>query len=193
MQPPSSTNWVKHLRMSSTLLNWGKNSRQRKTDPAHSRKVKVPQIPKENQRRKANQETPKLHQISSRYLLLFVLIIGSIDNSQVILLSPQEPLPISKIEMDYSKWTKPKYGLKYRSHVDMQNYCTEFQRQDMDSNVPDEIVLTIDLPLLKDSSSLDADVVDDGDGFELKSDEKALYWVRVLYFEYNFHVNYRKN
>jgi len=45
--------------------------------------------------------------------------------------------------------------------------------------IPDEIILTVDLPLLNDSSTLDADVLDDGWNFELKSSIKALYELKL--------------
>jgi len=75
-----------------------------------------------------------------------------------------------------SQYTQPNYKLKYRSHVDMQDYCFDNQREGRSSSaIPQEIQLIIDLPMLKNSSTIDADVIDDGRSFELKSDGKIKY------------------
>jgi len=72
--------------------------------------------------------------------------------------------------------TVPNYSLKYRSHVDLQDYCLDNQKFGSASKpIPEEIILTIDLPLLSDSSTLEADVLEDGWTFELQSTAKALY------------------
>jgi hypothetical protein len=76
--------------------------------------------------------------------------------------------------------TVPRYSLRYRSHVDMQDYCLDNQKSGAASKpIPDEIILTIDLPLLSDSSSLEADVLEDGWTFELQSKRKALYELKL--------------
>jgi len=74
-------------------------------------------------------------------------------------------------------YTEPTYKFKYRDHVDLQNYCFDNQRSGNSRNsIPEEIHLTVNLPLLKDSSMLDADVVESGWFFELKSNGgKAKY------------------
>ncbi|XP_021945684.1 protein kintoun isoform X2 [Folsomia candida] len=78
------------------------------------------------------------------------------------------------------EWTVPRYSYKYRSHVDLQDCAQDNQRSGKSSKpIPDEIIITIDLPLLSDSSTLDADVLDDGWNFELKSTRKANYELKL--------------
>lgn len=94
------------------------------------------------------------------------------------ILSKSESEPVD--EQQQQQWTVPRYSLKYRSNVDLQDYCLDNQKSGTASKpIPDEVILTVDLPLLKDSSTLDADVMDDGWNFELKSNEKALYELKL--------------
>ena len=70
--------------------------------------------------------------------------------------------------------------MKFRSHVDMQDFCLDNQRDGRSSKpIPDEIILTIDLPMMRDSMGLDADVVEDGWYFELKSEKQASYRLKL--------------
>ncbi|CAL8111471.1 unnamed protein product [Orchesella dallaii] len=78
---------------------------------------------------------------------------------------------------DDESWTEPRYSIKYRSHVDMQDYSLDNRK--IGKTIPDELTLTIDLPLLRDSSTLDADVVDGGLFFELKSELRARYKLKL--------------
>lgn len=78
---------------------------------------------------------------------------------------------------DDESWTEPRYFIKYRSHVDMQDYTLDNRKTG--KTVPDELLLTIDLPLLRDSSALDADVVSGGYFFELKSEYRARYKLQL--------------
>ena len=45
--------------------------------------------------------------------------------------------------------------------------------------IPDEIILTVDLPLLKDSSTLEADVIEGGWEFELKAERRVHYHLKL--------------
>jgi len=78
---------------------------------------------------------------------------------------------------DDESWTEPRYSIKYRSHIDMQDYSLDNRKTG--KTIPDELILTIDLPLLRDSSTLDADVVDGGLFFELKSELRARYKLKL--------------
>ncbi|ODM98677.1 Protein kintoun [Orchesella cincta] len=78
---------------------------------------------------------------------------------------------------DDESWTEPRYSIKYRSHIDMQDYSLDNRK--VGKTIPDELILTIDLPLLRDSSTLDADVVDGGLFFELKSELRARYKLKL--------------
>lgn len=79
-----------------------------------------------------------------------------------------------------SEHTVPIYSLKYRSYVDMQDYTIDGQRDGRNSKpIPDEIILTVDLPLLRNSSTLNADVIEDGWEFELISDKTAQYKLKL--------------
>lgn len=78
---------------------------------------------------------------------------------------------------DDESWTEPRYSIKYRSHVDMQDYSIDNRK--VGKTHPDELILIVDLPLLRDSSTLEADVVEDGYYFELKSELRARYKLKL--------------
>jgi hypothetical protein len=62
----------------------------------------------------------------------------------------------------------------------MQDYTIDGQRDGRNSKpIPDEIILTVDLPLLRNSSTLNADVIEDGWEFELISDKTAQYKLKL--------------
>jgi len=62
----------------------------------------------------------------------------------------------------------------------MQDFCVDSQRDGSNAKIiPEEIILTIDLPLIRDSVGLDADVVEDGWYFELKSEKQAAYRLKL--------------
>lgn len=78
---------------------------------------------------------------------------------------------------DDESWTEPRYSIKYRSHVDMQDYSLDNRK--IGKTQPDELILIVDLPLLRDSATLDADVVEGGMYFELKSELRARYKLKL--------------
>lgn len=78
---------------------------------------------------------------------------------------------------DDESWTEPRYSIKYRSHVDMQDYSIDNRK--VGKTHPDELILIVDLPLLRDSSTLDADVVEGGYYFELMSELRARYKLKL--------------
>lgn len=78
------------------------------------------------------------------------------------------------------EWTEPHYTLKYRNHINIQDFCLDTQRDGKNvKSIPEEIILTIDLPLLRDSSNLEADVQEDGWHFELKHENKIFYKLKL--------------
>ncbi|CAG7718082.1 unnamed protein product [Allacma fusca] len=97
-------------------------------------------------------------------------IPSNLENADIENVKPHNPKSKS------TEWTEPKYSLKFRSHVDLQDFCLDNQREGRSiKSIPEEIVLTIDLPLLKDSSTLEADVLEGGWDFELKAERRAYY------------------
>lgn len=80
---------------------------------------------------------------------------------------------------DEDSWTKPRHSIKYRSHIDMQDYTLDDNNRKFGNSIPHEMLLTIDLPLLRDSSTLDADVTEGGAFFELKSEQHARYKLKL--------------
>lgn len=77
-------------------------------------------------------------------------------------------------------WTEPKYNFKYRSHVDLQDFCIDNLREGRSKKpIPEEIILTVDLPLIPDVSYLDADVLEGGWDFELTASRKANYRLKL--------------
>jgi len=70
--------------------------------------------------------------------------------------------PLSKIpcvEKAKPNFTTPKYKIKHRSNVDMQNYTNDPLTK-LSITLPDELVIEIDLPLLKNCSEATIDVTD---------------------------------
>ncbi|XP_072347040.1 protein kintoun [Scyliorhinus torazame] len=60
--------------------------------------------------------------------------------------------------MQDSKFTQPKYSIVYRSHFDLQDY--RYAREAAPSTRPKELVVTIDLPLLKSAENACLDVTE---------------------------------
>ncbi|CAG9761113.1 unnamed protein product [Ceutorhynchus assimilis] len=73
---------------------------------------------------------------------------------------------------DNSVYTKPKYIIKHRSYVDMTDF-TEHKNAKMNASIPKELIVEIDLPLLKSSANMDLDVTEKN--VQLVSEEPAKY------------------
>uniref|UniRef100_A0A1B6F2W4 Protein kintoun n=1 Tax=Cuerna arida TaxID=1464854 RepID=A0A1B6F2W4_9HEMI len=56
-----------------------------------------------------------------------------------------------------AKYAMPKYSIKYRNNIDMQDYTNDLMSK-MSITVPNELVVVIDLPLLKHASDASVDV-----------------------------------
>uniref|UniRef100_A0A1B6I7X1 Protein kintoun n=1 Tax=Homalodisca liturata TaxID=320908 RepID=A0A1B6I7X1_9HEMI len=56
-----------------------------------------------------------------------------------------------------AKYAMPKYSIKYRNNIDMQDYTNDLMSK-MSITVPNELVVVIDLPLLKRASDASVDV-----------------------------------
>lgn len=73
---------------------------------------------------------------------------------------------------DASVYATPQYLIKHRSHVDMQD-CTENRDSKFNAAVPKELIVEINLPLLKSSSDMNLDVTEKT--VQLLSDKPAKY------------------
>lgn len=87
--------------------------------------------------------------------------------------APQRLVPISDTIPDYAT---PKYKIVQRKDVEMHEMTNERDAK-MNLTVPKELVLTVDLPLLKTAESVDLDVT--RKCVELKSDKPAKYKLTV--------------
>ncbi|KAJ3643526.1 hypothetical protein Zmor_026230 [Zophobas morio] len=60
---------------------------------------------------------------------------------------------------DKSNYTTPKYVIKHRSHVDIQD-CVEDKQAKLHAAIPRELIVEVNLPLLKSSSDITLDVTE---------------------------------
>lgn len=79
--------------------------------------------------------------------------------------------------------TQPNYIIKHRSHIDMQE-CVEHKDAKMNTAIPKELVVEIDLPLLKSASDITLDVTERS--LQLLSEKPAKY---KLDLTLPYHVN----
>ncbi|XP_050304870.1 protein kintoun [Anthonomus grandis grandis] len=93
---------------------------------------------------------------------MFDKIFAEIDSHR----SPKKGSSVKKSKpkrtsSDESKcsYTTPKYSIKHRSHIEMQEF-TEDRLCKLNSAIPKELIVEIDLPLLKCSSDMDLDVTE---------------------------------
>lgn len=77
---------------------------------------------------------------------------------------------------DKSKYTTPKYTLKHRSHTDLQE-CTGHKEAKINAAIPKELVLEVNLPLLKSSGDITLDVTEKT--VQLVSEEPAKYKLNI--------------
>nr|CAI5818729.1 unnamed protein product [Callosobruchus analis] len=73
---------------------------------------------------------------------------------------------------DKSEYTTPKYIIKHRTHVDLQEF-TEHKDAKLNTAIPKELVLVIDLPLLKSSGDIMVEVTEKT--VQLVSEKPAKY------------------
>lgn len=71
--------------------------------------------------------------------------------------SPKKKKSNKKVDDFYSAYTRPNYIIKHRSHVDMQEF-TENKDAKINAAIPKELIVEVDLPLLKSSSDITLDV-----------------------------------
>lgn len=95
---------------------------------------------------------------------------------------------------DTSKYTTPKYVIKHRSHVDMQEF-RESKDAKMHAAIPKELILEVNLPLLKSSSDIVLDVTDKT--VQLSSETPAKYKLHLTLpypvFETNGNAKFDKD
>nr|CAH7715100.1 unnamed protein product [Callosobruchus chinensis] len=77
---------------------------------------------------------------------------------------------------DKSEYTTPKYIIKHRTHVDLQEF-TEHRDAKLNSAIPKELVLVIDLPLLKSSGDIMVEVTEKT--VQLVSEKPAKYKLNI--------------
>uniref|UniRef100_A0A8C5QI11 Protein kintoun n=1 Tax=Leptobrachium leishanense TaxID=445787 RepID=A0A8C5QI11_9ANUR len=70
---------------------------------------------------------------------------------------PQPKLAKSKPKSSYVPPTTPRYTIRHRSYIDFQDYT--LSRYSAPSLVPDELVITVDLPLLESASDANLDIL----------------------------------
>lgn len=106
--------------------------------------------------RKPTEDGPVEHTAEEQPL--FDKIYAEIDS--------QKPVPQKKKKTKNSKhkeedpdYTTPKYLIKHRSHIDIQDF-TNSRNATQDQNVPKELVLEVYLPLLRSSSDMQLDVTE---------------------------------
>lgn len=89
------------------------------------------------------------------------------------------------IDIDYlnSNYTTPSYVIKHRSHVELEEF-TEHRNSKMNSAIPKELVVEVNLPLLKSASDIVLDVAEKT--LHLKSEKPAKY---KLTLTLPYHVN----
>ncbi|XP_065173941.1 protein kintoun [Atheta coriaria] len=75
-----------------------------------------------------------------------------------------------------SKYTTPKYEIKHRSHIELENFTYDRSAK-MNSAIPKELVVEICLPLLKAATDIDLDVTEKT--VQLKSETPAKYKLSI--------------
>lgn len=106
--------------------------------------------------RKPTQDAPVEHTAEEQQL--FDKIYAEIDSQKI---SPQKKkkTKTSKHKEEDPDYTTPKYVIKHRSHIDIQDF-TNSRNAKQDQNVPKELVLEVYLPLLRSSSDMQLDVTE---------------------------------
>lgn len=100
--------------------------------------------------------------------------------------SPKKTRKTKKIDVDdinNSNYTTPKYIIKHRSNVELEEF-TEHKHSKMNVAIPKELVIEVNLPLLKSASDIVLDVAEKT--LHLKSEKPAKY---KLSLTLPYHVN----
>lgn len=108
--------------------------------------------------RKPSQDNPI--ERSSEEQEIFNKIYAEIDSKRNLNKSPKKTRTKGNSTEDNSSYyTTPNYVIKHRTHVDIQE-CTEDKNSKLNATVPKELIVEINLPLLKSSSDMDLDVTE---------------------------------
>ncbi|CAG9865023.1 unnamed protein product [Phyllotreta striolata] len=88
--------------------------------------------------------------------------------------SPTKPKkPTRKtVDDEKSRYTTPQYLIKHRSHIEMEQF-TEHKEAKMNAAIPKELIVEVNLPLLKSSADIDLDVTNKT--IQLVSEKPAKY------------------
>lgn len=81
-----------------------------------------------------------------------------------------------KTETNKTKYTTPKYIIKHRSHIDLENYTFERDSK-MNMATPKELIVEINLPMLKAATDMDLDVAEKS--VQLVSEKPAKYKLSI--------------
>ncbi|KAF7275079.1 hypothetical protein GWI33_012205 [Rhynchophorus ferrugineus] len=73
--------------------------------------------------------------------------------------SPKKTRSRKNSNGDSSSYTTPKYVIKHRSHIDIQEF-RESKDAKINAAIPKELIVEVDLPLLKSSSDMNLDVTE---------------------------------
>ncbi|CAH0554606.1 unnamed protein product [Brassicogethes aeneus] len=84
--------------------------------------------------------------------------------------------PKKHSEGDKSQYTTPQYVIKHRSHIEMQDY-TEHKETKINAATPKELIIEVNLPLLKSSSDIQLDVTEKT--VQLISEKPAKYKLNI--------------
>lgn len=88
-----------------------------------------------------------------------------------------------KVSEDKSAYTIPTYTIKHRSHVDIQDFVDDKHAR-LNTSIPKELVIEVNLPLLKSSSDITLDVTEKT--VQLSSEKPSKY-------KLNLTLSYRVN
>ncbi|XP_060528100.1 protein kintoun [Cylas formicarius] len=80
-------------------------------------------------------------------------------NSQAVKSSPQRNKTRKNNIEDDSAYTVPKYVIKHRTNVDIQEF-TESKEAKLNTTIPKELIVEVNLPLLKSSNDISLDVTE---------------------------------
>ncbi|CAG9765004.1 unnamed protein product [Ceutorhynchus assimilis] len=106
--------------------------------------------------RKPSKDKPQEHTAEQQEF--YDKIYAEIDSKRN-LKSPTKKNPTTSNDDNNSVYTKPKYLIKHRSSIDMANF-TEHKNAKINAAIPEELVVEINLPLLKCSADIDLDVTE---------------------------------
>uniref|UniRef100_T1IP92 Protein kintoun n=1 Tax=Strigamia maritima TaxID=126957 RepID=T1IP92_STRMM len=101
-------------------------------------------------------------------------------------LKAEDVTPVKQMADEGGKYTKPKFEVKYRDKVDLQDFAYQINGPKVVDNSPKEISVEIDLPLIPSATNLDLDVTECK--LKLQSETPAAYLLE-LQFSYPVEQN----